>query len=91
MSKAKTSESKKRGTSSGLKILIVLGLLLGVFFALDEIKNQWYVFDQNELHKIALEVINSKPNSTDDLVTQIVAKLDVKYPGHINKDQVRIH
>jgi C-8 sterol isomerase len=59
--------------------------LLGAFFVkFDEIKDRFYIFDQNVLQGIAQKNIQLYSNDTHALVRSVVQDLEKEYPGHIN-------
>ncbi|RUS22367.1 hypothetical protein BC937DRAFT_89534 [Endogone sp. FLAS-F59071] len=83
---------KQSATSFSLTRLFVRGVflagLLALFSYLDTIKDQFYVFDPVILQQLAQENIAAYDgNNTQALITNLVADLDARYPGHINLKQ----
>lgn len=87
-----TKKSQRPTASSSLTRLFVRGVLLAgllaLFSYLDTIKDQFYVFDPVILQQLAQENIAAYDgNNTQALITNLVAALDAKYPGHMNLKQ----
>ncbi|KAI7852190.1 ERG2/sigma1 receptor-like protein [Circinella umbellata] len=80
---AKESKGSSCCASKWLKVFFVISLLLSVFIGLDQIKERFYIFDQDVLEKIAQENIAKYPNDTRALMHGIATDLDREYPGHV--------
>src|SRR4029077_9263141 len=76
-----------KASSSYSKYLLVLGLFLSVWYALDQISHRFWVFDQHKLHQIASEVIALPHNSTAAMISELSHRLAAEYPKHINLKQ----
>lgn len=65
-------------------LFVVFTLLAAVFFQLDQIKERFYIFDQNVLQKVAQEnIAKYGGKDTRALINGIAADLEKEYPGHI--------
>jgi len=67
--------------------VVFLVLSIAVFIGvIDRLKERFYVFDPNTLHRIANEVIR-RNLSTERTVKQLAIELEKLYPGHIDIDE----
>jgi C-8 sterol isomerase len=76
--------SKENSGSFFIKLFCILTLLGAFFVKFDEIKDRFYIFDQNVLQGIAQKNIQLYSNDTHALVRSVVQDLEKEYPGHIN-------
>jgi C-8 sterol isomerase len=72
-----------------MKWLFILTLLGSVFIGLDQIKERWFIFDQNVLQQVAQRNIAkySGSNDTHAMIANIAADLEKEYPGHISIEE----
>ena len=70
----------------GWFIFAILFLTTAILMGIDNQKEKFYIFDQNELQEIAVAAINSTSN-TQDMFKYIADELAERYPGHIEKEQ----
>lgn len=70
------------------KKVITITMIITFFILVDYIKEKFYIFDPETLQSIAKEAIQKHPNSTKELIKNIVKKLENKYYGHINTIEV---
>jgi C-8 sterol isomerase len=66
-----------------MKCLFILTLLGSIFVGLDQIKERFYIFDQNVLQQVAQKNIQKYGNDTHAMITNIAIDLEKEYPGHI--------
>lgn len=77
-----TAQSKKR-CSCYQTILVILVALVAIFIGLDQIKERFYIFDQNVLQEVAQRNIAKYENNTRLLMQGIAEDLNKEYPGHV--------
>lgn len=77
------AESGSQCKSCWTKLLFVMTLFIAIFIGLDQIKERWYIFDQNVLQQIAQKNIELYSNDTRAMVTNIALDLEKEYPGHV--------
>lgn len=46
-------------------------------------KERWYVFDPTRMHELARAAIAASPNSTEGMITHILANLTAEYPPSV--------
>jgi C-8 sterol isomerase len=80
MGKAQTKGGK---SSCWMKLLFILSLAGAIFVGLDQIRDRFYIFDQNLLQSIAKKNIDLYSNDTHALITNLAEDLEKEYPGHI--------
>ncbi|KAI9485453.1 MAG: ERG2/sigma1 receptor-like protein [Benjaminiella poitrasii] len=83
MSKGCENCAKKGGKGWLMKLFFIFTLFTAIFMGLDQIKDQWYIFDQHKLQEIAQRNIAKYPNDTHEMITHIADELAKEYPGHI--------
>lgn len=67
---------------------IIPVVLVGLFFVLDPYVSKGYIFEPTVLHAAASKALKAHGNASfDKVVDSIVATLEKRYPGHINKEQ----
>ncbi|GAA97868.1 hypothetical protein E5Q_04548 [Mixia osmundae IAM 14324] len=75
----------QEGSRPWLSILFLLSLtalsLVGLY-ALDGIRDRFYIFEPAKLHQTALKAIQAHPNDTRAIIDSIVADLRTDLPGH---------
>lgn len=64
-----------------------LAIVLALCFALDDYKSNFYVFDQDELHQVALDAISKHEGDSEALFTYVAKELNRLHPGHISEEQ----
>ncbi|CAO3651342.1 unnamed protein product [Cunninghamella blakesleeana] len=58
-------------------------LYAAIFIGFDQVKHNFYIFDQYELQRIAQKNIELYKNDTRLMINKIAEDLNEKYPGHI--------
>lgn len=76
-----TSECSKG--SCLVKLMFILTLLVSVFMGLDQIKERFFIFDQNVLQSVAQKNIAKYGNDTHLMLENIALDLEKEYPGHV--------
>ncbi|KAH6896473.1 C-8 sterol isomerase [Coprinopsis sp. MPI-PUGE-AT-0042] len=69
--------------------LTILGVIYATCSWLDTIKDRWYVFDPQSLHKLAQDAIAANPNNTAGMIEYITRNITETYPSskiRINTD-----
>ncbi|KAI9313743.1 ERG2/sigma1 receptor-like protein [Dichotomocladium elegans] len=66
-----------------LRFFFILSLLAALFVGFDQVKERFYLFDQNVLQAVAKRNIEKYSNDSHALITNIAADLEREYPGHI--------
>jgi C-8 sterol isomerase len=66
-----------------MKLLFILTLLGSIFIGLDQIKERWFIFDQNVLQTVAQRNIEKYSNDTRAMIQNIAIDLEKEYPGHV--------
>ncbi|KAI8337302.1 ERG2/sigma1 receptor-like protein [Chlamydoabsidia padenii] len=74
---------KCTSTNSILKLLFIITLAVSVFLGLDQVKERFYLFDQNVLQQVAQKNIGLYNHDTRLMMNKIAQDLDEVYPGHI--------
>ncbi|KAI9020048.1 ERG2/sigma1 receptor-like protein [Phycomyces nitens] len=69
--------------SCRMKLLFILSLLVAVLIGFDQVKERFYIFDQNKLHEVANRNIALYSNDTRLMMNNIAKDLEESYPGHI--------
>ena len=87
-----TAPAKEHKGSGIFTRLILYGIipvvLVGLFFVLDPYVSKGYIFEPTVLHAAASKALKAHGNASfDKVVDSIVATLEKRYPGHINKEQ----
>jgi C-8 sterol isomerase len=78
-----TVETKKK-SSCRQTLIIILVALLAIFIGLDQVKERFYIFDQNVLQQVAQCNIAKYENNTRLMMQGIAEDLNKEYPGHVN-------
>lgn len=83
-----TNCSKKASSTKTFwaKFLFFATLISAIFLGLDQIKDRFYIFDQNVLQQVAQRNIEKYKDAEDprDLIRGVATDLDKEYPGHIS-------
>lgn len=66
-----------------MKLLFILTLAVSVFLGLDQIKDRFYIFDQNVLQQVAQKNIALYSHDSHLMMTKLAEDLAQEYPGHI--------
>ncbi|CAO3652019.1 unnamed protein product [Cunninghamella echinulata] len=66
-----------------LKLSFIVTLLVAIFIGFDQVKHNFYIFDQYELQEIAQKNIALYGNDTHKMITNIAEDLNEKHPGHV--------
>lgn len=75
-------ESKKK-SSCFQTILVIFVALVAIFIGFDQVKDRFYIFDQNVLQEVAQRNIAKYENNTRLLMQGIAEDLNKEYPGHV--------
>jgi C-8 sterol isomerase len=64
--------------------IFLVAAFIACFAVFEQVKHNFYIFDQNVLHAVAKTAIGSGNRNVSDVVSEVVKGLSAKYPGHIN-------
>jgi C-8 sterol isomerase len=80
-------QTKPGGLSGWMKTLaIALGVLVPLFYVLDQNLERFYIFKHEALHDLSKRAIAQHGNDTKAMVGYIVGELKGQLPMHVNED-----
>jgi C-8 sterol isomerase len=78
-----TMSIEQKKSSCRQVLIIIFVALLAIFIGLDQIKERFYIFDQNVLQQVAQRNIAKYENNTRLMMQGIADDLNKEYPGHV--------
>ena len=79
--------SKSGGLTGWMKLIaLVLGVLVPLFYVLDQNLNRFYIFEPEALHELSQRAIAAHGNDTKAIAGYIIAELKGQKPMHVNDD-----